>query len=364
MTRTAYRYVAATYLAYAAAVFFAVLAIFLIADYGDRVKAYSDHPWRDVAELYWNKLLVTSLQLGPAALLLAASAAVSTLRKRGELTAFRALAFPLRTVYLPVGICALVAAVGLVAFDEYVVTGASAKVDEITVSRFNSWGDWNRWFRPHQWFRRGNRVFYLRAGDTARGFDDVTVLTLTPDFRLGDRLDARRMEYVDGTRWRLSGVAHRRFDAEGAALETSASGVYELEAPANAFAIRAGRPEQMSVAELVEQISARRGAGLAVEPLVLSLHSRFAYPLTGVAAALLAVGIALRPGRRGHLTVALVEGLTIAVVLWGSMVVGKALALGQHLPASAAAWAPFAVLVIAAGALWLRREGRLGWSGI
>jgi lipopolysaccharide export system permease protein len=96
----------------------------------------------------------------------------------------------------------------------------------------------------------------------------------------------------------------------------------------------------------------------------LALHNRFAYPLTGFAAALLAVGIALRPGRKGHLTVALVEGLTVAVLLWGMMVVGKALTVAGHVPASAAAWAPFTVLVAAALVIWLRREGKLGWSGI
>ena len=358
-----FRYVVRLYLEYVAAIFFAVLAIFLIADFGDRVKLFTDRPWTDVALLYWNKALVAAQQLAPAALLLAGGAGVSTLRKRGELTALKALSFPPAALYLPVALCALVAAGGMVAFDEYVVTRASTQVDEITFNRFHTWGDWSRWFRQYQWFRRGDRVFYLRGGDAEHGFDEVTVLTLSPDFRLSSRLDAARMEHVEGTRWRLRGVVERRLEPGGGVTRVG-EGLYELGAPADAFRIRQGRPEQMQVGELSEQIEARRQAGLPTQQFILALHNRFAYPLTGVAAALLAVGLALRPGRKGHLTVALVEGLVVAVALWGMMVVGKALALAQHLPAGAAAWAPFAVLVVAAAALWLRREGKLGWSGI
>ncbi|MHB8874084.1 MAG: LptF/LptG family permease [Myxococcaceae bacterium] len=364
MRGTLFRYVLSLYLKYFLAIFVAVLAIFLIADFGDRVKAYASHPFLDILELYWNKLLVTAQVLGPAGLLLAASAGISTLRKRGELTALKALAFPPAALYLPVGACALVAALGLAAFDEYVVTKASAQVDEISHSRFQTWGDWSRWFRQQQWFRRGNRIFYLRGGDALHRFDDVTVLTLSPEFRLVSRLDARHMEHLEGTRWRLGGVEERRFEGPGPAVTTVAEGEYDLGAPANAFRIRSGRPEQMRFAQLLEQIEARRQAGLSTQQWILALHNRFAYPLTGFAAALLAVGIALRPGRKGHLTVALVEGLTIAVVLWGLMVVGKALAIAGHLPAGLAAWAPFTVLVVAAAVLWLRREGMLGWSGI
>jgi lipopolysaccharide export system permease protein len=79
-----------------------------------------------------------------------------------------------------------------------------------------------------------------------------------------------------------------------------------------------------------------------------------------VPAALLAVGLALRPGRRAHLTGALVEGLGISVALWALMVVLRTVVVAQRIPAGPAAWAPAAALAAAAAALWLRREGWLG----
>jgi lipopolysaccharide export system permease protein len=360
-----FRHVLALYLRFFGAIFAAVLAIYLIADIGDRVKLVAAHALSDVAELYWNKGMVAARQLWPAAMLLASAAGVSTLRKRGELTALRALSFSPAAIYLPVGVGALALAAGLVVFDEGVVTRASARVDEIALTRFHTWGDWRFHFRPKQWFRRRDRIFFLRGGDLRHGFEDVTVLTLSPDFALLSRLDADRMVSAGGDAWELTGVRERLFhDGKESELRREVRSVRDLGAPPATFNIRTGRPEQMRVSELREQVAVRRLGGLPTTQFRLALHSRFAYPLTGFAAALLAVGLALRPGRKGHLTVALVEGLAIAVALWGMTVVGKALTLADRIPVSVAAWGPAAVLVVVATALWLRREGRLGWRGI
>ncbi|MBI3181384.1 MAG: LptF/LptG family permease [Myxococcales bacterium] len=359
------RYLIRLYVQYFLAIYLAVLVVFLIADFGDRMKAYVAHRWLDVALLYWNKLLVAAQQLGPAAMLLGGSAAVSTLRKRGELTAMRALSFSPPALYLPVGLCALIAAALLVGFDEVVSTRASARVDDITVNRLQSWGDWRFHHTPTRWFRKGDRIFHLRGGDWERGFEDVTILTLSPDFGLARRIDAESMVHLDGTQWELEGFAQRDFFPGGSSpVEQGERRILDLGVRRSAFHIRPGRPEQMRVPELREQIATRAAMGLPTARFALALHNRFAYPLTGFAAAMLAVGLALRPGRKGHLTVALFEGLVVAVALWGLMVVGKALVLGGHLAAQAAAWAPFALLMLAAVVLWLRREGRLGRSGI
>ena len=364
MSRLLQRYLLGVYLRSVVAIFVTVLAVFLIADLGDRARVMFSHAWQDVLLLYWNKTLVTAQQLGPAALLLAAGTTISTLRKNGELTAMRSLTFSPAALYVPLGLCALLLAVGLMVFDEFVATRAGDRVDEISYSRFKSWADRRFYYRPVQWFRRGDRVFYFREGDAEKGFRDVTLLTLRPDFTLASRLDAETMGYAGDGRWTLGAVTERAFDGDKSSLETRPFQVLELNAPIRAFNVRAGRPQQMRLPVLREQIRIRTEGGLPVAQHRLALHNRFAYPLTGFAAAMLAIGLALRPGRRGHLTVALMEGLAVAVGLWGMMVVGRALVLGEHLSAPIAAWTPVAVLLGAAGVLWLRREGKLGRSGI
>lgn len=361
MRKTLFFYVVRTYVRSAIGILAAVLTVFLVVDFVDRARAYTGEGWVwGVIQLYANKALVATQQLGPAALLLAAGVTVSTFRKRGEVTALRALTFGPASLYVPIGVCALAMCLGLIAFDEQVVVKAGRRVDEITTQRFNRWGDWRLYYTPKQWFRRGEHVFFLRAGSAEEGFRDVAILTLTPDFKLARRLDAEAMYPLQGTRWRLTGIVERSFLPDGRTQVKSLSEAeYDLGVPAHSFRIRPGRPEQMRSSELREQIVARAEVGLASRQYELALHNRFAYPMAGLPAALLAVGLALRPNRRGHLTAAIVEGLLIAVTMWGLMVVCRTLVMTERLAPSTAAWLPALVLSLAAGYLWLRREGLL-----
>jgi lipopolysaccharide export system permease protein len=359
--KTLFFYVMRTYVRSAVGILAAVLTVFLVVDFVDRARSYTGEGWAwDVLRLYANKALVSTQQLGPAALLLAAGTTVSALRKRGEVTALRALTFGPGSLYVPIGLCALSVCLGLIAFDELVVVKASRRVDEITTQRFNRWGDWRLYYTPKQWFRRGEHVFFLRAGSAEEGFRDVAILTLTPGFKLSRRLDAEAMYPMAGTRWRLTGVVERSFSPDGRTeVHTFGEAEYELGVPAHSFRIQPGRPEQMRSAELREQIVARAEVGLASRQYELALHNRFAYPVAGFPAALLAVGLALRQNRRGHLTAAIVEGLLITVAMWGLMVVCRTLVMTERLSPFVAAWLPSIVLSVAAAMLWLRREGLL-----
>ena len=361
MRSTLFFYVVRTYVRSVVGILAAVLTVFLVVDFVDRARAYTGEGWVwDVMRLYAYKALVSTQQLGPAALLLAAGVTVSALRKRGEVTALRALTFGPAALYVPVGLCALAVCLGLIGFDEEVVVKASRQVDEISTQRFNRWGDWRLYYTPKQWFRRGEHVFFLRAGSAEEGFKDVAILTLTPGFKLSRRLDAEAMYPVQGTRWRLTGVIERTFSEDGRTeVSNRAEAEYDLGVPVSSFRIRPGRPEQMRSAELREQIIARAEVGLASRQYELALHNRFAYPMAGLPAALLAVGLALRPNRRGHLTAAIVEGLLITVAMWGLMVVCRTLVMTERLTPGVAAWMPSVVLSVAAAWLWLRREGLL-----
>jgi len=314
---------------------------------------------------------VATHQLAPAALLLASASLVSLLRRRGELTAILALGFGRRVLFLPVGAVALAAALLLGLMDEYAVGHASRRVDEITALRFHRWGDWRSFFARKQWFRHQDRILHLESGDVESGFRGVTMLRLTPEFELAERVDAASMEFVGDTRWRLVGVTRRTFDNRGGLkLTTLPEQIVDLDIPRSLLAIRPGRPEQMRIPVLRQQIRARREVGLPDRLYLLALGNRFAYPLAGVPAALVAVALALRPGRSGSLTEALVEGLAVTMGLWGLTVIGRALVNAGRMAPFVAAALPLLALTVALAALlwippgWARRFLReRGWSG-
>ena len=366
MSRRLSLYVVLLFLRFLALFYACAVAVFLVADFVDRAKAYTGPNWvADVAVLYGYKALTAAQQLGPAVLLLAAGATVSALKRRGELTAILGLGFGPRAIYLPLGLCALLVAALLFGFDEKVVAEAGRKVDEITTNRFKRWGDWRFHFQPKQWFRVQDRIFHLRGGDPDHGYEQVMVLTLTPDFKLGSRLDADRMVFREGTRWELFNVMERKFLGPGRTeLRTAAQEIFDLGAGEKAFEIRQGRPEQMRLRTLRHQREAREQVGLPARPFAFAIHNRFAYPASGWAAALLSVGLALRPGRRGGLTASVVESLVLVLGLWGLMVVSKALVLSERLAPWVAAWLPVAMFGSVGLVLWIHRERGLSWRKI
>jgi lipopolysaccharide export system permease protein len=343
------RHVLGRYLIIFGATLAGLLVVFLVADFVDRARVYTGPNWiRDVAELYGWKALVAAHQLAPAALLLAGATLVSLLRKRGELTAILALGFGRRVIFGPVAAVALSAAVVLGLMDEFVVGQASRRVDEITALRFHRWGDWRSFFERKQWFRHEDRILHLQDGDVQSGFRGVTILRLTPDFDLVERLDAERMLQAGETSWRLIGVTRRRFDGQGG-VKVSAfpEQVVDLGIRAAQLAIRPGRPEQMRTPVLRSQIRARREVGLPNPLFLLALGNRFTYPLCGVPAALLAAALALRPGRKASLTSALVEGLAVTLLLWGLSIIARALVTSGRMAPLIASALPLVVLVVA-----------------
>jgi lipopolysaccharide export system permease protein len=355
---TLMRAVGRLYLAMFAGVLAAVLVIFLVGDFADRLGAYLDHPVADVAELYWNKLLVALQQLAPAAMLLSGGAAVSVLRKRGEWTAMRALGLSRAVIVAPVAAVTLSCAVALVAFDELVVTGAGPKVDAMMVSRFHRWGDFRLFYTPQQWFRLDKHLVQVRGGEAAGVLSDVSLYELDQGFRVLRRLDVAELRHLGGVEWEATGVSERRFPGPGEAPLTHHEAL-RLSLPgsrADSFRVRPGRPEFMPTSVLRTQLAVRAQVGLPTQPLVLALHNRFAYPATGFAATMLALALALRPGRRGHLTLALVEGLVVTMALFGLLLVGKVLVVADRVPAPVAAWAPTVALLLVSGAMWWRDE--------
>jgi lipopolysaccharide export system permease protein len=358
MSATLMRMVSRLYARLLLGILGAVLLIFLVGDFADRLNAYLDHPLGEVAWLYWNKLLLAVQQLMPAAMLLAGGVTVSFLRRQGEWTAMRALGLSRWVVVLPILAVGALAAVGSMAFDEWVVSRAGPRVDRLMAHQFHRWGDFRFFYVPQQWFRLPGALVHVRGEVGGGVLREVTVLELDPDFQLTRRLDAAELRHEVADRWTLSLVSERRFPSpEEAPLSVHAELPLRLVgSTADTFVVRSGRPEFMPVTELLEQRAARARVGLPVERFTLALHNRFAYPVTGLMATLLAATLALRPGRRGHLTVALVEGLAVTLGLFALLLAGKALVLGQHVSPAVSAWGPAAGLVGISAALWWLAE--------
>ena len=339
-----------------------VLAVFLAVDFVDNAPQLAGEGWLWPAlEMYANKSAVVVRQIAPAAMILGAGIAVSGFRRTREWVALRALGLGPWRLALPVVVVALVAGAVLVVLHEAVGVHAADRAEEIRAERFGRKQDIRRreaHRAPKRWFRGldHRRIYHLRGTLPGGGFERVTLLEVTPDFRLARRIDAERMRPT-GAGWTLEEAVERTFRPDGTLLvERAAVRTLQLDEPAEAFAVEPGRPTQMRFTTLVHQIGVRRRTGQPYADFELERYNRLAYPFSGVPGALLAVALALRRTRKGHVSAALLESVGVSLVFWGVQGISVALALSGRVPAWVAAWGPN-VAFLAAGLLAVRRSG-------
>jgi lipopolysaccharide export system permease protein len=76
--------------------------------------------------------------------------------------------------------------------------------------------------------------------------------------------------------------------------------------------------------------------------------------MAGIPAGLLALGLALRRERKGHLTAAIVEAVAVSLAFWVVQGLCWGLGVSGHVPPWVGAWGPDA-LFLAAGSWAVRR---------
>jgi lipopolysaccharide export system permease protein len=339
-----------------------VVLLYLAVDFVDNSGAFSGPGWlRAVLDLYANKAAVVTHMVAPAAILLGTSMAVSGLRATREWTAMRALGLGPWRVGAPVITVTLVLGLALVVLHDAVGVHAALRAEEIRSVRFGRGSDAGRYLasrEPNRWFRGrdGRRIYDLRGHTPDGGFLNVTVLEVDDRFRLVRRIDASHMTPAGGE-WLLEDVLDRSFGPSGdMKVERYPERQYRFDEPPEAFAVVPGKPAELRWRTLVAQIDLRRRLGLPTVELELERDNRLAYPFAGVSGAVLALALALRRNRKGHVSAALVEAVGVSLAFWGAQGISWALALSGRVPTVVAAWAPNA-LFLSAGVLAVRKIG-------
>jgi lipopolysaccharide export system permease protein len=320
-----------------------------VIDFADRAGGFSGRAWgKAAAELYLNKAAVVAYQLASAALIIAISLLVTILARRGELTALQALGVRPTRLAGPVALFAAVLGVGLFWLGEKVVVRADARAEEIQVKRFNRWGDWATYHSGSSWLRgKQGRIYHL-GEQREGGWEPATILEISPPFRLSRRIDARRIEPGDAGMWRMLDAVETRYalygGPGGTIDERRADILVESfpETPAD-LELRSGRPQQLPLRQLREQVRRREAAGQQSREYQVAVAERLAQPIQPVPAALAALGLALtlqKPRRRLPLAGAVALGMALSMALWAVSVVAHALAVGGTLSPAVSASIP------------------------
>jgi len=230
--------------------------------------------------------------------------------------------------------------VGALVFQETALPLIAAKAEEVDRVKIRGFPPRHLQQQGQMWYRSSDRRF-LKIGlldPVSRSLDGLIVLDLTPDFRLADRLDVRRAQWVsDG--WEMWGGTARQI---GAAQQVQSRSfdhrVMEMPEHIDDFIRVQKLPDAMSFLELRAYVAKLRDGGHQVGTYMVQLYSKLSFPLVHFIMALVAIPFALAAPRSGGRAVGIGVAIMVAVGYWLVHSVALAFARADLLPAALAAW--------------------------
>ena len=275
----------------------------------------------------------------PVVMLVATIFLYLTLSRYHELTAMKAAGLSLYRVSLPILGIGIVVAAGAGLFQELVLPGLNERGDEVDRVKIRGQAPRHLQSRQRLWVRSSDSRFY-RTELLHPGTNDmygVTILEVDKDFRLIDRLDARRAHWTPAG-WELSEGALRQIAPDGQVQTVPfVWTALDIKEEMDDFIRIQKTVSSMSYRELREYIAQLEAAGFQARKYLVELYSKLSFPLVNLVMVLVAIPFALQSPRGGRL---FGVGLAIAIMAGYLVVhyVALAFARADLLPPLLAAW--------------------------
>lgn len=289
----------------------------------------------------------------PIACLVAAVITMTALGRSGELTAIKAAGVSVRRACAPVLAILVVICAGFFLIQDRITPISVRKAQETKdlilgrTPRSYGYSPSGRWT-----FGTEGRLYHYRLYEPGKQrFQGLSVFTV--DLSV-PALRAQRFASIaewNGTGWVLKKSWYRTIDESGGAGEyrvQDESEILALDPPDNftrretTLAAGSDLPDQLSLSDLGEQISALQNSGYDTTRLRVAYFEKIAHPVTPLVMVLLGLPFAFRVGRHGSLY-GVGVALILVIVYWAAFAISNALGLQTVLPPVFAAAAPNAV---------------------
>ncbi len=348
------RYVTSRFARFFVLVVLSILVLYVLIDYLEIADDIAkNRPALRIVFAYYEALLSPILlDVVPFAFLVAALVTTAGLVRSSETTALLAHGVSLYRAVAALLLLASLTGGALFLFAERIVPRAALEAERqrriiLKHPQLPPIGSGRVWVRG-----RDGRFFASDAMDPKTGaLAHVSVLEVDPvTFRLRSRTEASRGQLVPQGILAEDGWV-RTFGSADQSLFLRRPGRFLVDAPEASEVLVAGRadPRQMTTAELIRFIAARRAAGADVSALATGLHQKIAGGFSTVLLTLVGLPFAFRFGRRGA-----VAGIGVALLLGLSYLFATSLLtrLGEAgaLPPFLAAWG--ANVFYGLGAAW------------
>ena len=263
-----------------------------------------------------------------------------SLTRQRELDAFKAAGISLYRASLPILLVAGAISVLAVAFQEIVLPDINAKSEEVDRVKIRGLLPRHLQRQTQIWYRSSDTRFFRMAllDPVGKSMEGLTVLDISRDFRMEERLDARAAQWsAEG--WQLTDGVFRRVGPQNRVTsEMFDSRLLAMPEHIDDFIQLQNAPDTMSFLELRAYVARLRDGGHRVTRYLVELYSKLSFPLVHVIMALVAIPFALVSPRSGGRAMGIGVAIVIAVGYWVVHSIALAFAQADLLPAALAAW--------------------------
>ena len=263
-----------------------------------------------------------------------------SLTRQRELDALKAAGVSLYRASLPILLVAGAISAGAVMFQETLLPDINARSEE--VDRVKIRGQLPRHLQRQTqiWYRSSDTRFFRMAllDPVGKSMEGLTVLDISRDFRLVERLDARLAQWSSAG-WQLTDGVFRRVGPQNRiASEMFDSRLLPMPEHIDDFIQVQNAPDTMSFMELRAYVARLRDGGHRVTRYLVQLYAKLSFPLVHLIMALVAIPFALVSPRSGGRAMGIGVAIVIAAGYWVVHSVAIAFAQADLLPAALAAW--------------------------
>jgi lipopolysaccharide export system permease protein len=335
----------------------AIVGLYLIIDFFEKVDNLLEKnvPAFDILSYFFLKLPFVISQGIPMASLLGSLVALGILKRNRELIALETAGIKATSYVTPILLTAMALSVVHFLTDETLARIWNQKAQQIWQRQVLNQQASLSWGHENVWYRGRNAIYQIHLyNKEEQTLEKVSLFFLNTQFKLAERLDAKRVRWKDD-RWIAEDGLILRFSGPNVEQEWFAQRELNLSETPQDFSRLETIPAELNWLDLYSYSRKIRSEGYNAKPYEVELHMRLAMPLTTLIVALLGVTIALSQGLHGGIAVGVGIALIVASLYFMVLHLGSALAMAGILPPFIGVWLGDVIFATLAGYLWMVR---------
>ena len=351
------RYVLNEFARYFGTTLAALVVLFMLGDFIEKVDDYIEHHAAavDVIRFVLYQLPHILFLMTPVAVLLSTLLTLGLLSRNGEVLAMKSAGIPLYRIAAPIFTVAVCLSAVIFWANETVIPYCNAKAEYIKNIKIEKKTAPPTLKHDKLWFRGPeNEIVNIGLvefqGDKPSCYG-VTFFKLDKNFKLKERVDAERMDWVD-ERWVLEkGVTYDFQGDKGISMKPfDTQPVHLTEKPADFKRVQR-LSDEMTFTELTNYITRLKGEGYNPVKYLVDLHGKVSFTFANIIMVIVAIPFSLRTSRSGGMAMGVGISIVLAISYW--IIYSTSISLGHagRFPPIFAAWV--ANLVYGASGLYM-----------